>query len=134
MTLEREIDEAQKRIIDNAILSAQLSGVALKGEQKAKFNTISEELATLMRQFANNLLDSSKEYQLKLTNSSDIDGLPSRVLEEAAQRARSKGDTKATAETGPWVFTLDAPSYLPFMQHARNRDLRQQLWHAYNHR
>jgi oligopeptidase A len=125
------LDSAQRRIIDAAIREAELAGVGLQGEAKERFNAIQLELADLATKFSNNVLDATKAYTLTLTQSDEVDGLPPSLLGMAAQAARAAGHEAATPEAGPWVITLDSPSYLPFMQHSRRRPLREQLHRAF---
>jgi len=125
-----KLESAQQRIIDASILQAELAGVGLEGEQKERFNQIQLELAELSTKFSNNILDSIKQFKLKLTEKSEVDGLPPSVLSLAAQTARADFP-EATPENGPWVITLDMPSYLPFMKYATNSELREKLYKAY---
>ena len=122
---------AQKRIVDNEIRDAQLSGVALEGEKKKRFNEIQQELAKLSTSFSNNVLDSTKAYTVRITDKEEVAGLPASALGLASQTAVTKGDKDSTSENGPWIFTLDAPSFLPVQQHARNRQLRQAMYKQY---
>jgi oligopeptidase A len=122
---------AQTRIIETSIREAELAGVALTGDKKERFNEIQLELAELVTKFSNNLLDATKAFKLKLTTVEEINGLPSSLLDLAAQTARTEGEENATAEAGPWVITLDYPSYLPFMKHSQNRQLRETLYKAF---
>lgn len=125
------LSEAQQRIIESSIREAELAGVGLAGEKRDRFNEIQLELANLSTQFSNNLLDETKAFSLTLTQPDEIEGLPPTLLAQAAQAARANGAEAATPETGPWRITLDMPSYLPFMQHSRRRDLREKLYRAY---
>ncbi|MEY3869474.1 MAG: hypothetical protein RLZZ338_3365 [Cyanobacteriota bacterium] len=122
---------AQQRIINAAILDAELSGVGLEGEQKDRFNAIQLELAELSTKFGNNVLDATKAFSLTLTKKEEVDGLPPSLLSLAAQAARSAGEENATPENGPWRITLDFPSYVPFLQHSTRRDLREKLYKAF---
>ncbi len=124
-------DPAQQRIIEAAIRDMELSGVGLTGETKQRFNDIQLALAELANKFSNNVLDATKAYRLTLTKPDEIAGLPDSLLAQAAQAARAVGDEAATPTDGPWVITLDIPSYLPFMQHSQRRDLREQIYKAY---
>ncbi|NCS23523.1 MAG: M3 family metallopeptidase [Microcystis aeruginosa BS13-02] len=126
-----QLDEAQQRIVEASLRDAQLAGVGLAGEKKDRFNAIQLELAEITTKFSNNLLDATKGFPLKLTTPEDIAGLPPSLLSLAAQTARSQGETNASAETGPWVITLDFPSYFPFMKYSDNRELREKLYKAY---
>jgi oligopeptidase A len=125
------LSEAQQRIIESSIREAELAGVGLEGETRDRFNEIQLELANLSTQFSNNLLDETKAFSLTLTQPDEIEGLPPTLLAQAAQSARANGAEAATPEAGPWRITLDMPSYLPFMQHSRRRDLREKLYRAY---
>ena len=126
-----QLDEAQQRIVEASLRDAQLAGVGLVGEKKDRFNAIQLELAEITTKFSNNLLDATKAFQLKLTTPEDIAGLPPSLLSLAAQTARTQGETNASTETGPWVITLDFPSYFPFMKYSDNRELREKLYKAY---
>lgn len=122
---------AQKRIVEAAIRDAELSGVGLQGEAKEQFNQIQQELAELSTKFSNHVLDATKAFRLTLTAPEDVEGLPQSLLALAAQAAKEDGQEDATAETGPWVITLDYPSYIPFLQHSRRRDLREKVYRAF---
>jgi len=125
------LEPAQQRIVEAAIRDADLSGVGLEGETKERFNQIQQELAELSTRFSNHVLDATKAFNLTLTTSEDIDGLPESLLALAAQAAIEAGYEDATAASGPWVITLDYPSYRPFLQHSRRRDLREQVYRAF---
>jgi oligopeptidase A len=123
-------DIAQQRIVVAAIRSMELSGVGLDGAPKQRFNEIKSELAKISTKFSNNVLDATKAYSLTLTKPDEIAGLPASLLGQAAQSARTAGHEAATPTDGPWVITLDAPSYGPFMQHSQRRDFREQVYKA----
>ena len=123
--------EPQRRAITQAIHQAEQAGVGLEGEARERFNQISERLAELGNQFSNNALDATKAYQLWLTTADDIAGLPASALAQAASAAQRAGKEEATAENGPWLITLDLPSYMAFMKNSQRRDLRQQMYMAY---
>jgi oligopeptidase A len=125
------LDAAQQRIVEAAIRDAELSGVGLEGEARERFNNIQMELAELSTKFSNHVLDATKAFSLKLTSKEEISGLPPSLLSLAAQAARSAGEESATPENGPWVITLDFPSYGPFMQHSNRRDLREKLYKGF---
>jgi oligopeptidase A len=128
---EIQLDSAQKRIVSNSLLSMKYSGVDLEPETKEKFNKLQLELADLSTKFSNNILDSTKKFQLKLTNPDDVKGLPDSVLGLLAQNAKTHGAADATAEDGPWLVTLDFPSYFPCMQHLQSREIREKVYRAY---
>ena len=124
-------DEARKRIIESGIREAELNGVGLDDEGRIRYNEISQRQAEITTQYSNNVLDDTKAFRLKLDSADDVEGLPSTLLELGADEARRDGFEDATAETGPWVVTLEIPSFMPFMQHSRRRDLRMQMYRAY---
>lgn len=91
------------------------------GDAKARFNAIAEQLAQLSTAFTNNVLDATKAFSLLLTSPEQVAGLPSSALGMFAQAAKAKGHPDASPAAGPWLVTLDAPSYMPVMQHAKDR-------------
>ncbi|KAJ6327921.1 hypothetical protein OIU77_009739 [Salix suchowensis] len=91
----------------------------------------SQELERLSQKFGENVLDATKKFEKLITDKKDIEGLPATSLGLAAQTAVSKGHADATVENGPWIITLDAPSFMSVMQHARNRGLREEIYRAY---
>jgi oligopeptidase A len=93
----------------------------LAGDAKARFNAIAEQLAQLSTAFTNNVLDATKAFSLLLTSPEQVAGLPSSALGMFAQAAKAKGHPDASPAAGPWLVTLDAPSYMPVMQHAKDR-------------
>lgn len=125
-----DLTEAQKRIVDGELRDFVLGGVALEGSAKDRFNEIQQELSKLSTDFSNNLLDATKAFKKLLTNAEEVKGLPESALALAAQQAKSEGHEDATATDGPWLFTLDFPSYFPVMTHAENRALREEMYRA----
>merc|ERR1712176_1574651 len=125
------LSEPRQRIVLENLRDAELSGVALEGKDKERFNEIQQELSKLSTKFSNNVLDGTKSFVKTITDKKEVDGLPDSALALASQTAVSKGNKDATAESGPWVFTLDIPSYLPVMLHAKNRDLREEVYKTY---
>ncbi|KAB5526543.1 hypothetical protein DKX38_020390 [Salix brachista] len=113
------------------IKEAVLNGVALDDDKREQFNKIEQELERLSQKFGENVLDATKKFEKLITDKKDIEGLPATSLGLAAQTAVSKGHADATVENGPWIITLDAPSFMSVMQHARNRGLREEIYRAY---
>ena len=126
-----KLEPAQQRIVESSIRDFELSGVGLEGETREKFNQIQLELAELSTKFSNNVLDATKAFTLKLTDKKDVEGLPPSALGLMAQTAKTQGEENATPEAGPWVVTLDYPSYIPYMKYATNRELREKLYKAF---
>ncbi|WP_036485799.1 M3 family metallopeptidase [Myxosarcina sp. GI1] len=127
----KQFEPAQQRIVEASLRDFELSGVGLEGEAKERFNQIQLELAELSTKFSNNVLDATKAFKLKLTDKKDVEGLPESALSLMAQTAKEEGETEATTEAGPWVVTLDYPSFMPFMKYATNRELREKLYKAF---
>ncbi|KAJ9540710.1 hypothetical protein OSB04_027216 [Centaurea solstitialis] len=125
------LSDARKRIVESAIKEAVLSGVSLEDSKREEFNKIEQELTKLSRKFEENVLDATKKFEKLITDKKEIEGLPATSLGLAAQTASTKGHENATAENGPWMITLDAPSFMSVMQHAKNRALREEIYRAY---
>ncbi|MFI4859383.1 MAG: M3 family metallopeptidase [Phycisphaerales bacterium JB063] len=127
---------AQQRVIEQKIRAAEHAGVALEGDAKKRFLEISEKLSQLSTDFSNHVLDATKAYELIITDQADTTGWPKTLKTGTAQsyNQKHKPDTDATPDAGPWRITLDYPSFVPFMQHCRNRTLREQVYKAYTTR
>jgi oligopeptidase A len=115
---------AQRKIVDNEIRDFRLSGAELPPQEKQRFAAISEELARLATKFSENLLDATNAFSLFIDDVDKLAGIPEDVLESA--RAAADKDGKSG-----WKFSLHAPSYVPFMQYAVQRELREQMYRAY---
>jgi oligopeptidase A len=118
------LSPARQRIIDNELRGFRLSGAELPDDQKPRFQAIQEELAGLGAKFSENLLDATNAYSHVVTVESELAGLPADVIaaaREAAEKAGVEG----------WKFGLKMPSYLPVMQYADSRSLRETLYRAY---
>ncbi len=126
------LDAPQRRIVEVMLRDAEHTGVALEGEARAEFNAIAEELAGLATRFSNNVLDATKGFSRMLRDPAEVAGLPESWLELAAQSAREEGDEPdASAADGPWRLTLDQPSLQPFLEHGKNRALREDLYRGF---
>ncbi|MBA4030978.1 MAG: peptidase M3 [Planctomyces sp.] len=128
------LSPAQKRIVKDRLKDAELAGIGLQGEQRKRFGEIEERLSQLATQFMNNCLDEIKAFGLELTTEDEIAGFTPTLRHLTAQswnRAHPESETKATAEHGPWRVTLEFPVYGPFMEHARRRDLREQVYRGF---
>jgi len=116
--------QAQRKVVDNQLRDFRLGGVELPAERKVRFKQLSERLAQLSSKFNDNLLDATNAFELIIEDRAQLSGIPEDVL-EAAHKVAAEGGKAG------WKFTLQMPSYLPVMQYADNRDLRQRLYHAY---
>ncbi|UJP02970.1 MAG: M3 family metallopeptidase [Nitrosomonas sp.] len=119
-----QLTPARKRIIDNELRDFRLGGAELPAEKKQRFLQIQEELSKLTSTFSDNLLDATNAYSLLIEDAEKVAGIPDDVLQSAQQSATADGKTG-------WKFTLHMPSYLPVLQYADNRDLREQMYRAY---
>ena len=119
------LEPDQRRLLENTYRSFARNGANLSEEDKAVYSKYVEELSLLSLQFGKNVLASTNAYKLHLTDSSDLAGLPDYVRELGAMTAGEMG-------LEGWVFTLDYPSYLPFMQNSERPDLRREMFLAYN--
>lgn len=128
------LDEGQRRIINRKVLDAELAGIGLQGADREAFNRNAKQLSELSTQFSNHVLDATKAWSLTITDPADAEGLPATLLGMAAQAFNEKKPEdapEATPEAGPWRITLEAPSFVPFMKHCRNRQLREQVYRGY---
>lgn len=129
-----KLDETQRRIIDDRIKDAELAGIGLPAERRDRFNAIEQELSQLGSDFSNHVLDATKAYSLEITDPNDAEGWPNTLRQltaNAYNTAHPDTAAKATPEAGPWRVTLEAAIFGPFMEHCRNRELREQLYRAY---
>ena len=121
----------RQRVLESSLRAATQAGVGLPPEKQERFNAIKAELAKLGTNFTNHLLDATKAYELILTTPDQVSGLPETLLRATAHAATEHGHPDATAEHGPWRLSLDQPIYVPFMQYAESRTLREQLYRAF---
>jgi oligopeptidase A len=119
-----QLDESQRKVIDNTLRDFTLSGVALPPEKKQRFAQIQARLSELSSTFSNNVMDATMGWTKHITDESELAGLPESALAAAQQAAHQK-------DLQGWLFTLDIPSYLPVMLYADNRALREEMYRAY---
>lgn len=115
----------QMQLLDDYYSNFARGGANLPEESVDEFRKINEELSLLSIRFGDNNLKDINRYKLVVDNPDDLDGLPEAVIAEAARAASEAGLTEK------WVFTIQKPSLLPFLQYGKNRDLREQLYRAY---
>ena len=117
----------QKTLLEDTYLSFVKNGVNLPKKEKELYAKKDEELSQLTQKFNQNVLADNNDYMLHITNKKDLKGLPDNVIAAAQEEAEQR-------KLDGWVFTLDYPSYGPFLTYADNRELREQMWRAYNSR
>ena len=121
----RRLTPEEKVLLEDCYDGFVRSGALLDAEGKEKLRRLSEEASVLGLQFSQNLLKETKAYTLHITDEAQLDGLPETAREAAAQAAKERG-------LDGWVFTLDSPSYSPFMTYSTQRELRRQMYMARN--
>ncbi len=110
----------QRMLLNKKYKAFSRNGANLSEEKKKELRTIDAELSKLSLSFGENVLAETNKYELHITNKEDLAGLPEDAIDAAAETAKEKGKEG-------WVFTLDYPSYVPFMTYADNRELRKKM-------
>ena len=121
----RKLTPEEKMLLDNCYEGFVRSGALLDEDGKQRLRQLTEEASMLSLQFSQNLLKENKAFQLHITDEAQLDGLPETAREAAALTAQEQ-------EKQGWVFTLDMPSYSPFMTYSTQRELRKQMYMARN--
>lgn len=121
----QKLTPEEEELLNKAYDGFIRKGANLNEQDKETFRRLSAELSTLTFKFSQNHLKETNKFELHLTNEEELEGLPESAREAAAQAAREK------KEEG-WSFCLQAPSYVPFMKYSSRRDLRKQMYMAYN--
>ncbi len=121
----RKLTPEEKMLLDTCYDGFVRSGALLDAEGKTRLRQLTEEASMLGLQFSQNLLKEQKAFTLHLTDEPQLDGLPETAREAAAQAAKERN-------LEGWVFTLDYPSYQPFMTYSTQRELRRQMYMARN--
>ncbi len=119
------LDPDQKRAVEDYYKSFVRNGALLDAEKKEELKAVNTELANLYLAFNKNLLNATNAFEIVVDDASRLAGLPESSVAQAADEAKSRG------MEGKWVFTLHAPSRLPLLQFADDRDLRQQMYQGY---
>jgi len=119
------LDSEQMRLLEETYKGFARNGANLSAEDKVKFREINTELSKLGLQFGQNVLAANNKFLLNITDSTQLKGLPQFVIDMGASEAKAKS-------MEGWAFTLQAPSYGPFMQYSENRELKEKMWKASN--
>lgn len=122
---EEQLNPEQTKLLEDIYTGFVRNGANLQGEAKEKYRALCTELSLLTLQFGENNLKETNDYKLVITDEAQLSGLPESAIDAATETAKEKG-------VEGWVFTLQAPSFSPFMTYADNRDLRHELYMAYN--
>jgi len=121
-----DLTQEQQTLLEDSYKDFVRGGALLPEDKKQRLREISEELSKIGPAFANNISKSSEEFELVIADEADLAGLPEGVIEGARHAAEEKDLPDNT-----YLFTLDYPSYIPFVQYADSRDLREQMWRAF---
>ena len=119
------LNEEEQMLLEKTFEGFERSGATLDEAGKEQLRKLSTELSQLTVQFSQNHLKETNAFTLHLTKEEQLKGLPESQIEQAAQTAKEQ-------QTDGWIITLKAPSYIPFMTYADDRELRKQLYMAYN--
>lgn len=120
------LDDLQKRVVAKYYNDFVRSGANLNETDKEKLREINQKLSTLALNFIeNHLAETNSNFKLVIDKKEDLDGLPQPVIDGALDTV------KASATYGKWIFTLQKPSLIPFLQYAKNRDLREKIYRGY---
>jgi len=122
-----DLSKEQTMLLEKKYKAFTRNGANLPDTKQDELREIDKELSRLSLQFGENVLAESNKYELQVTDESRLDGLPESFKEEAKSVAKSK-------EKEGWIFTLEYPSYIPFMKYAKNRELREELSMAFGSR
>lgn len=115
----------QRKLVENALRDFRLAGVALPTDKKQRYKELVEQLATLQSKFDENVLDATNAWSRHITDTQELEGLPTPIVDRARAAAEAKELT-----TG-WLFTLDAPNYQAVMMHGAHEPLRREFYHGW---
>lgn len=124
----QSLTKEQSRLLDKVYNKFLRSGAKLSDSEKTKLREINEKLASLGLQFGDNILNEDNTYKLYIEDEKSLGGLPEAFIENAASEAKANG------KEGKWLVTLHNSSRLPFLQYAKDRELRKELFTAYINR
>lgn len=123
-----DLNTEEYTLLDDSYRGFVRSGALLDDDKKARLREISQELSTLNPAFMQNTIKSAESFELIIEDEADLAGLPGSAKESAAHAASEKD------MDGKWLFTLDYPSFGPFLQYADSRELREKIWRAFSSR
>lgn len=122
-----KLSQAQRKSIDDTLLDFELSGIGLPKDKQKRYGEIVARLSELSSAFSNNVLDATMGWTKLITDKLELSGLPQSALDSAKAAAEAKN-------LKGWLFTLEYPSYSPVMTYSDNRNLRFEMYQAYNTR
>lgn len=119
-----ELNDEQKKVVENELRDFKLAGIALSDDKKQRYGEIKQQLSQLQSSFSNNVMDATIAWSKLVTDLDTLAGLPKTAIAAAKQAAKEK-------ELEGYLFTLDFPSYLAVMSYAENRELRKEVYTAF---
>ena len=123
-----DLDQEQMKLLEESYQGFVRSGALLPPDKKQRLREINERLSTLGPDFSNNVKKSTEAFALWVEDEADLSGIPDTARAIAKEMAEQRG------EPGKWLFTLDIPSYIPVVQYADKRDMREKIWRAFGSR
>ena len=121
------LSAAQRKLLDNLLRDFRLAGVALPAEKKQRFRELMQQLAAVQSKFDENVLDATQAWTRRVTDATELSGLPPGALARAAAAAREAGHDG-------WLITLDEPNYVAVLVHADSAPLRREFYEAWTTR
>jgi len=118
------LNPVRERIVELALRDFRLSGVALEGQDRQRYAELSDKMAQASQKFSENVLDAMDDWSYHVQDENRLEGLPEDVRQAARDRAADKG-------LDGWLLNLKMPCYLPVMQYAKDRELRETLYRGY---
>ncbi len=115
----------QKKLLNETFESFTRNGALLSAQDKDQLRELDQKMASLSPQYSQNVLKATNAFLLNIEDESEVQALPESVRATAKEEAENKGQKG-------WTFTLQAPSYMPFMKYMENRELRKKMWMAFN--
>lgn len=119
-----DLSRERQQVIEHTLRDFRLSGAELEGAEKVRFKEIKMALSDLATTFEKHVLDATRAFKMNISDEDELSGLPESVRDAARQRAVEE-------QLDGWLFTLDAPSYIPFIQYVDSRDLREKIYTAF---
>ena len=122
---DSKLDSQQIRVVEKYYKDFVRNGANLSKDKQDSLKSVNSKLSKLELQFGQNLLAETKDFKLIVDKKEDLEGLPQASIDAAAEAAKEAG------KEGKWLFTLDKPSLIPFLQYAKNRELREKIYRGY---
>lgn len=123
-----KLNAEETKLLEKKYKTFLRSGAKLNVQQKDRLRKINEQLSVLSLKFGDNVLAENNSYELVIDDEENLAGLPEEIIDAAAAEAKNR------KEEGKWVFTLHNGSVMPFLTYAKNRELREEIWNAYQKR